>query len=103
MTGLLQIILHKIKGFDPTRGWGKKAKNAPIKVTELINLVINFVPLPKNMHFVSFSHFIHFRMLYYENKDRSGITANIYIPLHYSNNKAALAIHFSILHSCDQK
>lgn len=60
----MQMFLNKIKGLDPNRGGGKKAKNAPIKVIELINLVKNFVPLPKYMHFVSFSHLIHFCMLY---------------------------------------
>ncbi len=57
------------------------------------------------MLFVSCSHFIHFCMLYYENKDTSGTLANMYIFImtQYSNNKAALAIHFSILHSCDQE
>lgn len=38
--------------------------------------------MAKSMHFVSCSHFIQFRMLYYENKDTSGITANMYIPWH---------------------
>lgn len=44
-----------------------------------------------------FIFFVYFCMLYYENNDTPEIT-NI-----YSNNKASLAIHFSVLHSCDQK
>lgn len=55
------------------------------------------------MHLVSCSHVIHFCMLYYENKDTSEITETRTYHDIILNHKAALAIPFSVLHSCDQR